>query len=67
MNLDFRTMEPKMFMELFPALIPAEAIDQYVLLQSGKRISIPSPARVVEYLRSRLVDVPEIFLARGWI
>jgi hypothetical protein len=53
MNLDFRTMDPKMFMELFPALVPVETIETYVLLKSGKRVSIPPPLHTISYPDTR--------------
>ncbi len=53
MNLDFRTMEPKPFMELFPALIPVESIDNYAVLQCGRKISIPPPVSTISYSAPR--------------
>jgi hypothetical protein len=52
MNLDFRSMEPKMFMELFPALMPLDSIDHRVLLPSG-RTSIPPSRCAVVYPTER--------------
>lgn len=48
MNLDFRTMDPKPFMEIFPALIPISAIDHRVLM-GQKFIPIPAPFRTTPY------------------
>jgi hypothetical protein len=42
MNLDFRTMDPKPFMEMFPAMIPIQAIDHQALV--GKRTIQIAPA-----------------------
>ncbi|RSL93963.1 hypothetical protein CEP52_012925 [Fusarium oligoseptatum] len=36
MNLDFRTMTPKPFMEMFPALMPMSAIDHRVEMSTGE-------------------------------
>ncbi|KAK1853847.1 DUF1446 domain protein [Colletotrichum chrysophilum] len=49
MSLDFRTMDPKPFMEMFPALIPQSAIDHRVLLGTGELITVPSPKETAEY------------------
>ncbi|KAJ4999829.1 hypothetical protein K4K48_003498 [Colletotrichum sp. SAR 10_66] len=49
MSLDFRTMDPKPFMEMFPALIPQSAIDHRVLLGTGELIPVPSPKETAEY------------------
>ncbi|KAL0765301.1 hypothetical protein CaCOL14_012050 [Colletotrichum acutatum] len=49
MSLDFRTMDPKPFMEMFPALIPQSAIDHQVLLGSGKLISVAPPQNTAIY------------------
>ena len=48
MNLDFRTMEPKPFMEMFPAVIPIQAIDHKVLV-GQKAIPIPPPVKTALY------------------
>jgi hypothetical protein len=48
MNLDFRTMDPKPFMELFPALIPLSALDHRAVV--GERvIFVPPPATTALY------------------
>ncbi|KAK1570109.1 uncharacterized protein LY79DRAFT_527406 [Colletotrichum navitas] len=49
MSLDFRTMDPKRFMEIFPALIPQSAIDHRVLLGTGGSIAIPPPGNTATY------------------
>lgn len=49
MNLDFRTMEPKPFMEMFPALIPLSLVPQRVELSSGSAVSIDPIALVADY------------------
>ncbi|OHE92895.1 hypothetical protein CORC01_11762 [Colletotrichum orchidophilum] len=49
MSLDFRTMDPKPFMEMFPALIPQSAIDHQVLLGTGKLISVAPPHNTALY------------------
>lgn len=48
MNLDFRTMDLKPFMEIFPVTIPLSVLSHYVLVQE-KTIEIPAPARAVQY------------------
>ena len=48
MNLDFRTMDPKPFMEMFPALIPISAIDHHALVRQ-KAISVPAPIKTASY------------------
>ncbi|KAK5198822.1 hypothetical protein LTR72_005124 [Exophiala xenobiotica] len=53
MNLDFRTMDPKPFMEIFPATIPLSAIELSVDIGSGKVMDIPSPTRTAEYPSQR--------------
>jgi len=50
MNLDFRTMEPKDFREIFPSLIPQAAIKHQVLLPSQqKTVDIPAPSVTQDY------------------
>ncbi|KAL2878780.1 hypothetical protein SGCOL_006008 [Colletotrichum sp. CLE4] len=49
MSLDFRTMDPKPFMEMFPALIPQSAIDHQVLLGTREMISIAPPRSIAVY------------------
>ncbi|THY92920.1 DUF1446-domain-containing protein [Aureobasidium pullulans] len=48
MNLDFRTMEPKQFYEIFPATIPQATINHEAVV-AGKTISIPPPRRTQHY------------------
>lgn len=49
MNLDFRTMEPKPFMEIFPAIIPLAEIDHRVQLGDGRIITIAPPSDTSDY------------------
>lgn len=49
MNLDFRTMDPKPFMELFPSLIDLSRLNHYVLLPSGEQVKIPVTSKAVQY------------------
>ncbi|EMC95207.1 hypothetical protein BAUCODRAFT_72418 [Baudoinia panamericana UAMH 10762] len=50
MNLDFRTMDPKPFMELFPAVLPLTAVDHKMLIpRLGKEVSIAPPKETKEY------------------
>lgn len=50
MNLDFRTMDPKAFMEIFPSTIPLSAIQHQVLIPKlGKCIEIAPHGKTVEY------------------
>ncbi|KAH0392576.1 DUF1446-domain-containing protein, partial [Aureobasidium melanogenum] len=48
MNLDFRTMDPKQFYEIFPATIPQAAINHEAVV-AGKRISIAPPTKTQHY------------------
>ncbi|KAI4717967.1 DUF1446-domain-containing protein [Aureobasidium sp. EXF-10727] len=48
MNLDFRTMDPKQFYEIFPATIPQVAINHESLI-AGRRISIAAPQKTQHY------------------
>ncbi|THZ83701.1 DUF1446-domain-containing protein [Aureobasidium pullulans] len=48
MNLDFRTMEPKQFYEIFPATIPQATINHEAVV-AGKTISVPPPRRTQHY------------------
>ncbi|KAI6781492.1 uncharacterized protein J7T54_001454 [Emericellopsis cladophorae] len=41
MNLDFRTMSPKLFMEMFPAMMSLANIDHRVALSDGQTMAIP--------------------------
>ncbi|OAL26523.1 hypothetical protein AYO20_10092 [Fonsecaea nubica] len=49
MNLDFRTMDPKPFMEIFPAVMPLSMIDHRVVLSTGQHIKVDPPQKTVEY------------------
>ena len=48
MNLDFRTMDPKPFMEIFPTTIALSAIDHRVLM-GHKTIEVSAPGKTAEY------------------
>ena len=48
MSLDFRTMDPKQFYEIFPAIIPQVAINHEAVV-AGKRISIAPPRKTQHY------------------
>lgn len=43
MGLDFRTMEPKAFMEIFPATIPISAVDHRAEISSGEVVRVAPP------------------------
>ncbi|KAK6435650.1 hypothetical protein LTR95_008161 [Oleoguttula sp. CCFEE 5521] len=50
MNLDFRSMDPKPFMEIFPSLIPQSMIDHRVqILGRDETITIAPPVNTEEY------------------
>ncbi|OAA55751.1 DUF1446 domain protein [Cordyceps fumosorosea ARSEF 2679] len=49
MSLDFRTMDPKPYMEMFPALMPQSAIRHRVELGSGEILSIEPPSKTALY------------------
>jgi hypothetical protein len=49
MNLDFRTMQPKPFMELFPSLIDLSRLNHRIVLADGREIPIPVSPRAIEY------------------
>lgn len=50
MSLDFRTMQPKPFMEMFPALVPVNLLSQQVIIQKwNTTIPVPAPARTACY------------------
>lgn len=42
MNLDFRTMSPKPFMEMFPAVMPLADINHRIELSTGEKFDIPT-------------------------
>jgi hypothetical protein len=48
MNLDFRTMDPKPFMEIFPVTIPLSALSHQVLVKE-KIIDISAPMQTAQY------------------
>ena len=48
MNLDFRTMDPKPFMEIFPAVIPLSAVNHRVLI-GGRSIEIEMATKTATY------------------
>lgn len=48
MNLDFRTMEPKPFMEIFPLTIPSSCLDHRAVVGS-KVIRVPEPHNTASY------------------
>jgi hypothetical protein len=52
MNLDFRTMDPKPFMEIFPCLMPQGAIPHQVVLR-GKTTDILPPSQTSVYAAER--------------
>lgn len=49
MNLDFRTMDPKQFMEIFPVLIPLADIRHQVVLPDSSIVDIPPPSKTATY------------------
>ncbi|PVH72280.1 DUF1446-domain-containing protein [Cadophora sp. DSE1049] len=49
MHLDFRTMNPKPFMEIYPALMPIRDIKHQVKLSTGRVLEIPPPQKTAEY------------------
>ncbi|KAJ4149181.1 hypothetical protein NW754_000621 [Fusarium falciforme] len=49
MNLDFRTMTPKPFMEMFPALMPMSAIDHRVEMSTGEVLRVQPPSKTATY------------------
>lgn len=53
MDLDFRMMEPKMFMELWPTTIDQAKIKQSVILWDGKVIEVGAPSLFSEIPRER--------------
>ncbi|KUJ15964.1 DUF1446-domain-containing protein [Mollisia scopiformis] len=48
MNLDFRTMEPKPFMEIFPVTIPSSPLDHRAVVRS-KIIRVPQVSDTASY------------------
>ncbi|KAM0460422.1 hypothetical protein ACHAPV_004689 [Trichoderma viride] len=49
MNLDFRTMAPRPFMEMFPALMPVSLIDHRVQISTGEVIKVEQPKVTATY------------------
>jgi hypothetical protein len=49
MNLDFRTMAPRPFMEMFPALMPVSLIDHRVQISTGAIIKVDQPKITATY------------------
>lgn len=49
MNLDFRTMDPKPFMEIFPATMQLSQIDHRVVLSTGFIIKVDPPHETALY------------------
>ncbi|KAH8807163.1 hypothetical protein F5884DRAFT_730780 [Xylogone sp. PMI_703] len=49
MNLDFRTMDPKPFMEIFPTTIPITSIDHHINISNKTTVKIPPPTITVTY------------------
>ena len=53
MNLDFCSMDPKPFMEIFPTTIPLDQINHRVVLDSEPIIHAPPPPTFAEYPQNR--------------
>lgn len=53
MNLDFRTMDPKPFMEIFPAIIPLHVIYHRVIFEDGTTLKAPLPPATKIYATQR--------------
>ncbi|KAE8141287.1 hypothetical protein BDV38DRAFT_279190 [Aspergillus pseudotamarii] len=49
MNLDFRMMDAKPFMEIFPALIPLDLIHHRIILSNGMQQNAPSAPKTRTY------------------
>ncbi|KAF2653250.1 DUF1446-domain-containing protein [Lophiostoma macrostomum CBS 122681] len=49
MSLDFRTMQPKPFMEMFPAIVNLDLLSHQVILPSSESIFIPAPIETGQY------------------
>lgn len=49
MNLDFRTMDPKPFMEIFPVIFPLDKINHRVKLSNGRTIQAPPSPETRKY------------------
>lgn len=53
MSLDFRTLDPKPFMEIFPTTIPVDQINHRVILDDGQVLNPPLRTRMAEYPKLR--------------
>ena len=53
MNLDFRSMDPKPFMEIFPTTMRIDQINHRVVLDDEPIIQVPPPRTTAEYPRLR--------------
>lgn len=49
MNLDFRTMDPKPFMEIFPVIFPLDRINHRVTLSNGRTIQAAPSSETRKY------------------
>ncbi|KAL3462122.1 hypothetical protein BJX64DRAFT_259676 [Aspergillus heterothallicus] len=49
MNLDFRTMDAKPFMEIFPVIVPLSLVDHRVALSDGRLIQAPAAPETRKY------------------
>lgn len=54
MNLDFRTMEPKPFMEIYPIVVPLHLIHHRVVLDDGTILEAPTTLATKIYPTQRL-------------
>ena len=54
MNLDFRLMDPRPFMEIFPSVIPQATLNHQVLIPKQKKVlNIPPPSETADYPTQR--------------
>lgn len=49
MNLDFRTMSPRPFMEMFPAVMPLSTVDHRVEMSTGETLLVDPPKETRVY------------------
>ncbi|KAK9447747.1 uncharacterized protein V1518DRAFT_420313 [Limtongia smithiae] len=49
MDLDFRMMDPRMFMEIWPATIPVAALHESAILHDGTRVSASAAKHCIKY------------------
>jgi hypothetical protein len=50
MDLDFRTMQPKPFMEIYPVTVPLDCLEHQVMLpKTSTLIIIPGPSETRNY------------------